>query len=371
MRHPVLESQPSSDPITQFIDTTEGDDFVLNPQEGFIYGDGSCLFPNVKLLARAGWAIVQLDSQGNLLKAVFGNVPSTFFQDSLTAEFAAFSAAFDNGILSTYAGDCKGVLDSFFVGPRFVHSARPLADVWKTIHVRYPEWSKRICNVKKVKAHMSRDQVDHDPILLRDFLGNAEADRLARLGAELHEPSLSDISIVKSSMKKLVSIAMHLVDTLVPLRNHRHEQSGRVPRLPIGFSPRMPTLKDSHDFIWNGICWVCSICLFRTNHPSDPSPTRAVCQGVTPFEGLFKHPKGHTLWTGALKGGGIIMYCSDCWYYASAYPRKLKEPCRGKSAVYRPSVAFYLKDRKRPISKLPFYRPARLIVNQEPAGAQT
>ena len=65
---PVGEIQPS--PTTQFVSIgldSDGDKFSNTE---CIHGDGSCKNPTLRHLSRAGWATVQVDQAGNVLRSI-------------------------------------------------------------------------------------------------------------------------------------------------------------------------------------------------------------------------------------------------------------------------------------------------------------
>eukprot|EP00959_Pyramimonas_sp_CCMP1952_P183538 3837582-Pyramimonas_sp.AAC.1 len=72
--------------------------------------DGSCLRPTLGELARAGFGVCELDSDGNLPRAIFGPVPKLFGQSSGVGEHAAsmVGAIHAEGTLpSSLAVDCR------------------------------------------------------------------------------------------------------------------------------------------------------------------------------------------------------------------------------------------------------------------------
>ena len=106
--HPPAHNVPE----VEYINMGPGD--LFDPADGGVYGDGSCLNPASKWLARAGYAAVQVNQEGDVIRGLFGNVPSAFPQTSLAAEFVAFAnAATHASVGCEYVGDCQAVLSSF------------------------------------------------------------------------------------------------------------------------------------------------------------------------------------------------------------------------------------------------------------------
>ena len=100
--------------IIEFIIFGHGDHFV--PSKGEVFGDGSCTHPSDPPLSRAGFAVCQVNSDADLISAIFGCIPRNLPQDSLTAEHTALSVALDNSNQAVYKGDCSNVLSSFHAG---------------------------------------------------------------------------------------------------------------------------------------------------------------------------------------------------------------------------------------------------------------
>ena len=71
-----LPSNPPLDSVQRvFVGMSDSDCF--RPEDGFIFGDGSCTDPCSPWLARAGFAVVQITAEGEVLKGFYGNVPSS------------------------------------------------------------------------------------------------------------------------------------------------------------------------------------------------------------------------------------------------------------------------------------------------------
>ena len=99
-----MKSKPAALLQAEFFNFGDGDYFY--PGNGRLFGDWSCLYPSSAPLARAGFGVVQVATNGALLSAIYGNVFSIMSQDSLSAEFAALSCVVDNSRGCDYYGDC-------------------------------------------------------------------------------------------------------------------------------------------------------------------------------------------------------------------------------------------------------------------------
>ena len=155
-------------------------------------------------------------------------------------------------------------------------------------------------------------------------------------------------------------MALHMIDCLKDLQFDRFSKYGRLEKLPSGtrFAPAASMDKRSHDFTWHNKFWMCKICFVRVQTIAN---AKGSCNGPPLFKGLLEDNMGHTLWTAAIEGGGIILYCSKCFYYASPFPGKLARPCTGHPAAFS-SDMFYLSRRNHPVSFLALRKPVQLHV---------
>ena len=361
---PQMTEGPSDVTIAEFVNMAHG--YAFSSSGGEVFGDGSCIYPSFAPLARAGLAIVQVSEDGNLDRAVYGAIPAALPQTSLAAEYGALSAAYDNSIGVNYVGDCEDVVRSVN-GPvdAALTSRSPHACTWRLLLHRYGEaLGTRVLSAIKTKAHRHLSDVEESANEKRRYWGNFLADQYAKLGGELHAPPPCDVICFKKNRVVLVKLAYHMVDVLGTLRLSRVESNGRVPRLPV-LTRHVATEgspKDSHCFKWYGKCWVCIKCFFRTVHPSSVSPTRKYCKGVSPMAAVLHADRGHRLWTSNVHGGGEIVYCSKCWGYASAYPRKLLHDCSPVPLSCSHAIRDCILERRHPRSKARIPKPARLHV---------
>ena len=139
-----------------------------------------------------------------------------------------------------------------------------------------------------------------------------------------------------------------MVDALADLRLCRINQTENATRLPRNTSMQMPA-KDSHDFRWQGKMWICSQCLYRTTNPFSLCRSCRFCLKGNPLAPVLRNENGHKLWAAKVAGGGNVVFCSRCWHYASAYPRKLLKPCSPPLRV-RPCAKFHIINRRHPVN---------------------
>ncbi|CAK0867581.1 unnamed protein product, partial [Prorocentrum cordatum] len=158
---------------------------------GRLYLDGSALDPEHESLRRAGWSIVQCDSDGNMECAVYGSVR----QDLCPFQTAKDGEDFAVWMLSRFLGpsvdelliDCASTVSCLTLGKKYATAAnKPNAHLWEGI---YASLDVDTLKVTKVAAHCTARDVMDGKITEADLRGNGHADRWAKAGAELHRTS--------------------------------------------------------------------------------------------------------------------------------------------------------------------------------------
>ena len=108
---------PCQKTLEQWITSDVSETLFFEERHGDIYCDGSCFFPTHPKLAAAGWACVQVDCEGNLIKALYGCVPAHIEQSAVNAEHCALvCAASAIESTATIACDCAAVVDGWRCG---------------------------------------------------------------------------------------------------------------------------------------------------------------------------------------------------------------------------------------------------------------
>ena len=93
-------------------DDAPEDHWHFDSTQGPVYTDGSADLNDSPQHAHAGWACVQIDDEGAILKAARGAVPCAFEQSSSIAEHIAwYMAAFNAKDIITVVSDNQGVVD--------------------------------------------------------------------------------------------------------------------------------------------------------------------------------------------------------------------------------------------------------------------
>ena len=323
---PVVVSKPVETTTCYFVNMGPDDYFV--PADGEVFSDGSCLHPRHGPLSRAGYAAVQVDSDGNIIKDLYGCVGRNLPQTPLGSEFAGLSAALDNSLGCTLVMDCQAVISSWRLGfGSAMVRGTSFDHWWKTLLNRHIVPTSRIDKVIKVKAHRHRNQVGDDPAELVRYHGNALADKLAKEGAAFQPSDPIEVQEYLVLHKEVTVVARHLVKTLT---------DDRVGHL-VGISSCTRTTRhkrkrhfntNGHDFVWRYTTWVCSVCLKRTNDPILGSSLKP-CPGRSKIAACCESELNHKMWVAHMVGGGELFYCSVCYAFAETVPRALRWPCKG------------------------------------------
>ena len=246
---PKVSNPPVKSPGVQFINF--GPDDCFDPRDGDVFLDGSCLHSNTKQLARAGFAACQINNFGDVVKAVWGAVPSRLPQTSLCGEFAALWAIVEVGKGVNAVIDCANVISSWHRGPpAMVNSFTPHACTFKYMLGIHP-LEGRVGSVQKIKAHHNLEDV---PDTERDFFlrrGNDAADSLAKQGAALHPLDPVHVADLKRVQSDVINPANHVIDTM---SSFDFVAPHRLPLLPRHASLRRIRghRVEGHDFIWQG-----------------------------------------------------------------------------------------------------------------------
>ncbi len=124
---------------------------------GTVYTDESALNPQCPDVRRAGWAVVQIDAKGAVMKAVYGHLPAALSMDQTVAggELHALRRATELSVGPlVIKTDDQGAIDGFNAGEAAcVSQRRPNAASWRGFWRARDDDGPRLC---KVKAHRSK-----------------------------------------------------------------------------------------------------------------------------------------------------------------------------------------------------------------------
>ena len=193
---------------------------------GSVYLDGSALFPEDAVLCRAGWAVVQISSDGSILQECFGNLP-TLIQDSGAGELWSFLKALQfSAPPLRVVTDYKRLLGGIASGREACIAANMQhADIWRDIWAAIEDFGLEHIELVKIKSHRSLNSVIDGSAgcTWADWAGNKAADLAAKRGAAIHpvRPDLGEIitngrTVVSGIAKWLGTLGAYLVDLDCP-----------------------------------------------------------------------------------------------------------------------------------------------------------
>ena len=191
------------------------------------------LFPTCDRLARGGWAVAQVNNEGEEEKAIYGTLPGALPCNASVAEHypvAYLADAIGEGSRCFF--DCAAVLANLRGGAGRRHPRRKMAGYAREFHTR----CRQKPATEKVKAHLKLEdaQNDRETWLIKS---NAVADNLAKEGAWLQAPSAAEIKIYNDHLEKWRAVAFHMARVLAKWPTARAlfgdlEKAPRDPRGP-------------------------------------------------------------------------------------------------------------------------------------------
>ena len=297
--------------------------FSFNGADGPVYWDGSCFHPSNDILARAGWAAVQVNQDGTLLKAVYGNVPANVGQSANAAEHMGAITSLDLAASPLrLRGDCLEVVRACQLGLLHAtsHQSRG-ATCWRVAAQTHPVLDAVLASASHVKAHRAESEVEIGTQDWLDFKGNEHADLLAKEGAAMFDVSLEDAARVNSLFRKVKRVALHIGRALALWPSRPSVASRR--------SFRRPAAKhDLHQFAWDGRGRFCSVCLRSARSPS----SAARCPGSSPIFGrILSSDFGHKLWAATIDRSSLLIFCNRCGAFSERRAAHLARPCGAPS----------------------------------------
>eukprot|EP00971_Amphidinium_carterae_P095116 1881885-Amphidinium_carterae.1 len=175
---------------------------------GHIFMDGAAYNPRSTALRRAGWALCQIGSSGELVAGVYGYLPFQVSWEHKVRDSedycTAMLARFAGGQVQAYT-DCKGTYKRAQRGQLSREQGA------KQVREHLWQWQGNTPELQvtwhKVKAHLTEAEVKHDSYLSWCRAGNEHADRLAKAGAAWHlegqDEALTKTRAVSEGMKEL------------------------------------------------------------------------------------------------------------------------------------------------------------------------
>ena len=155
--------------------------------QGKAYTDGACR-GFWRKTRRAGWGACVVDEEGRIRWGIYGTCPDCY-ASSIRAELWGMLSLLRYAVPPLSIGvDNAEVVRGWESGRVFCcNPKREGADLWRGIWDILGDLGQEGVSVYKVKAHLSVERVQDGSSTLRDWRGNAAADRMAVKGAMLAE----------------------------------------------------------------------------------------------------------------------------------------------------------------------------------------
>jgi ribonuclease HI len=300
---------------------------MFRPEGGPIYTDGSCIDPSGSM-PRAGYAAVQINDQGDIIRGLWSSVPSPWPQEANTAEHIALFHAFEHAqpgcrILS----DCMTVVKGWINGIAWASGPkRPHGGIWRELAASIQK-GNGVTSVEKTKAHRDLAQLEGDE--LRHGRGNAAADSKAGVGAALHDISPGDRKWVAAQESMELDAVMEMARALGawPSSFDLFGDLKKKEKVP---TEKIVRAKRTHRMGWINHVWRCIDCHSRPrNGRAAPEKECPGCDESTCK--IIINPQGHKLvqaWEGDVEASRSIVWCTRCGCHTHYCPRGLRNPCR-------------------------------------------
>ena len=92
--HSLMTKRPAMNLFFHNVEFNDGETFGADDAK--LYGYGPCFFHAFQRISRAGFAVVQVSPEGNLLRGIYGCMPKSPPQTSLAGEYGALPRGYDN-----------------------------------------------------------------------------------------------------------------------------------------------------------------------------------------------------------------------------------------------------------------------------------
>ena len=263
---------------------------------GSLFLDGSGTGGSIPFLRRAGWAIVQVDPDGNLVAAAYGAVP----WDAAPAQVARDAEDYAVFMLSKVAAlpftlyiDCAGTMGAARnpqVGTKPRHLRSHLwDDVWKHF---------KELQVHKTKAHATEADIVHGATTRWQMDGNTLADQYAKLGVEAHGITAQQCLEIRALTKIAYHAAKWAASQYVIMSKEERKDSDMLQP-----KQKLPQAKSK----------------------AQPRPPRS---GSTPACSNTQQATGkHSIRACTVSDNATLLFCGTCGAFKWKRTSKLGAPC--------------------------------------------
>ncbi len=338
--------------------------------------DGSALWPSDPDARRAGWSIVVINDQGDMVGAIYGHLPwaESDAQTAGHAEMyalrrAAELAVGDLHVYTDYKEAAEGISkgEAATTAPTVKHAAQWRA-FWRAVDGTRPV-------VEKVKGHSTEAEVAHDAALQWKRKGNALADRMAKKGAKEHYTAdqWGDAKATAARQERHVELCAWIGTALGEWPTEKQVRRKMADRQAM--QRRRQERRDAarlvggHRVSWGRDGWKCQDCGKEARTPG--GATRMMnqhCRGhITTRipEQTSGDPSAHVLWTAEAddaqrQGGANVTWCSVCGAYSSTKLYKLGGPCGGPAQSAALTRLRALQELRHPVHGYRLKTPHRM-----------
>jgi ribonuclease HI len=279
------------------------------------FSDGSTLRPGCVWSARAGWAVIQINSDGTLGISAFGCLPLAV-QDHNAAEIwciLIWLQHLDPSVHSaTLYSDSQIAVDGFGNLLGVAMAEQPYASIWRAISEAVDDIAGVSLQVVKVPAHISVEAAAaRGPRGLHLRAGNRWADILAKAGSKKHP----DSTVCRTRQARVDALLREIVPWFGRCLSLLVDTAMLPSRPPPGKFGRLRLLRRHLVSSIHGQERCCR-CL------------RVASGGAVPGPCLARSDRPHHLCT---IPGGVV--CSICGSYSFSRTFKLAQSCRGPPLV--------------------------------------
>ena len=291
---------------------------------GLIFSDGSCLHPTFPALRRTGWALAQMDQQGNIEAIASGPCPKALCPHQTIPEAEDFAAAkLRETALPpvTLFPDCLNTVRAVNAeGWQQKRAAAPRAHLWASYAATF-EGAGIVA--EHIRGHATAEMVADGRSSWWRKKGNDEADKWAKIGAAMHPLPPEKVAEYKALFFAARSLCTYLAGSAV---HTAEKQTLDTEQLGVEKEARVP------ERIFELV--ISDAQASKTVPPGYPDGQIA----VHPFNGH------HLVAANVLDELGLpdfekgLVWCRRCGAYCSATagfrsrPCALLEPCANKSA---------------------------------------
>ncbi len=341
-----------------------------------VFIDGSALWPSNAEARRAGWSVVMVDDDGNMIGAVYGHLPWAEGDEQTAggAEMYALRRAAEMTVVPLVAytdykeaaeGAIKG--EAATAGPKVKHATHWRA-FWKAV-------DDTAFSIIKVKGHVTEAEVAHDQQLKWRREGNRHADRLAKRGARAHYTD-EQWAVAKKTIQEQeyhadlctwIGTALGCWPTEKQVRRKAVDREAMKERRQKRRDAAR--LVGGHRVAWGRDGWKCQDCGTQARtHSGAMRLVNQPCGGHITTRIPMQRPSGpagHVLWTAEAdddqgQGGANVTWCAVCGAYSSSKLYKLRGICSGPAQNAARTRLRALQSLRHPVLNYKLKRPHRM-----------